>query len=426
MSLPLLRHNIMALALVQMGNYAVPLLTLPYLTRTLGVESYGQVAFVQVVMAFAVLFVDFGFSLSTTRHISTCRDDPVQVSKTFFTTWLAQWLLLVLAALVLVVVVVGVPGLRMQASLYFWGFGLVLGHVLFPIWLFQGLEDLKAVAWVQLGSKLLSLPLLFVLVRTSEDAAWALGFFSVVSLLTGVFALGWIVRSNLLVWYRPSLDDVSMVYREAAVLFFSKISISLYTALVPLVLGAVCGPTQLAFFNIADKVKTVVQSMIGPVSQALFPRMSLLYQTNVPEANALARKTAWGVTILSGTVGGLVWFGADRILGVLAGGAFVEGALVLRWLAFVPCVVALSNLLGLQVMLPRGQNRAFALILSGASLLSLLVVYPLIKKNQAVGAAQLVLLVESMVTLAMAVYVWRVPLNGAASSGAAIKQNGKN
>lgn len=425
MTLPRLRHNIMALALVQMGNYVVPLLTLPYLARTLGVEPFGQVAFVQVVMTFAILFVDFGFSLSTTRHISTCRDDNLAVSKAFFSTWLAQWLLLVLAAVVLFVVVAMIPVLRGQASLYLWGFGLVLGHVLFPIWLFQGLENMKAVAWVQLVGKLVSLPLLFVLVRTEADGASALGFFSVTSVLTGALALVWIVRNKLVVWYRPSFDDVLGVYRQAAVLFFSRVSISFYTALVPLVLGAVCGPAQLAFFNIAEKVKTLVQSMIGPVSQALFPRMSLLYQTNVYEANALARKTAWGVTILSGMVGGLVWLCADQILVVLGGDAFVEGALVLRWLAFVPCVVALSNLLGLQVMLPRGQNRAFALILSGASALSLLVIYPLIQTNQAIGAAQLVLLVESVVTLAMAVYVWRVPFHGPASGGATINQNGK-
>ncbi len=410
MSLPRLRHNILALALVQMGNYAVPLLTLPYLTRTLGVLVFGQVVFVQAVMTFAILLVDFGFSLSTTQQISTQRDDRVAVSKTFFATWSAQLLLLALAAAILAVVVAFNPGQREQASLYFWGFGLVLGHVLFPMWLFQGLEEMKAVAWVQLVSKLVSLPLLFVLVRSSADGAWALGFFSVVSLLTGFFSLAWIWRNKLVTWYRPERADVKRVLRQGAVLFFSRVSISFYTALVPLVLGAVCGPAQLAFFNVAEKVKTVLLSMIGPVSQALFPRMSLLYQTNVSAANALARKTAWGVTSLSAFCGAMVWWWAEEILAILGGHDFVDGTPVLRWLSFVPCIVALSNILGLQIMLPRGQHKAFAVILTAASALSLLVIYPFIQAHQAVGAAQLVVLIESVVTCAMALYLWRVPI----------------
>ena len=269
---------------------------------------------------------------------------------------------------------------------------------------------MKAVAWVQLVSKLVSLPLLFVLVRSSADGAWALGFFSVVSLLTGFFSLAWIWRKKLVTWYRPEGADVKKVLRQGAILFFSRVSISFYTALVPLVLGAVCGPAQLAFFNVAEKVKTVLLSMIGPVSQALFPRMSLLYQTNVSAANALARKTAWGVTSLSAFCGAMVWWWAEEILAILGGHDFVDGAPVLRWLSFVPCIVALSNILGLQIMLPRGQHRAFAVILTAASVLSLLVIYPFIRAHQAVGAAQLVLLIESVVTCAMALYLWRIPI----------------
>jgi O-antigen/teichoic acid export membrane protein len=91
----------------------------------------------------------------------------------------------------------------------------------------------------------------------------------------------------------------------------------------------------------------------------------------------------------------------------LGGIGFAQGATVLRWLAWVPCVVAVSNLLGVQVMLPRGLNRPFTLILGMASMLSLALLYPMIDHGGAQGAAQLVLLVECVVTGAMALYLWR-------------------
>ena len=50
-----LRSNIIAMGVVQIGNYAIPLITLPYLARVLGAEAYGKVAFAQVFIAYFVL-----------------------------------------------------------------------------------------------------------------------------------------------------------------------------------------------------------------------------------------------------------------------------------------------------------------------------------------------------------------------------------
>jgi O-antigen/teichoic acid export membrane protein len=407
MTLPRLRQNIIALGFVQLGNYLVPLLTLPYLTRVLGAEAFGRVVFVQTVMAFFVLWVDFGFSWSATRHISEHRDDAQEISRTFSVTWLAQWVLLVFGALLLAVLVFCLPSMRKDADLYFWGFGLVIGQVLFPIWLLQGLENMKLVALLQLASKLLSLPLLFWLVRGADDGALTLVFLSSVSLLSGVFSIVWIVRQRMVWWCRPSRSELMAVFRAAGVLFLSRLSISLYTSLVPLVVGLVAGSTQLAYFNLADKVKTLVQSLLNPVSQALFPRMSLLFKTDRFAALALLRKSALGVSVLSALAGGAMFVGADVIARLLGGDGFGEAAQLLRWLAFVPLIVAFSNLLGVQIMLPLGLNRAFTLILSGASVLSVVLVFPMVQSAQALGAVQLVLLVELVVTLCMAAYLWK-------------------
>lgn len=405
MNLPRLRHNIAALGLVQLGNYLVPLLTLPYLTRVLGAEGFGRVIFVQGVIAFLILLVDFGFSWSTTRYIAAHRTDRHEVSRVFCATWIVQWCLVIMAALVLCLITWLVPALEVDASLYVWGFGMVVGHALFPLWLLQGLEKMRAVAWIQLGSRMVPLPLLFVLVRRPEDVAMAVGFQSAVAVLAGVLSLFWIVRMQLVKWILPTMADLANVLHEGSLLFFSRVSISLYTSLIPIAVGTWAGHTQLAYFNLADRLRQVVTSVIVPVLQALFPRMSLLYKSDQSAANQLAKKVAIVVFALTFAAGMVLWAVADKLMLVFGGADFVDGVPVLRWLAFVPCVVALSNLLGVQVMLPMGMSKPFSVILTMASFLSLALMYPLIHGAQALGAAQLIFVVEVVVTASMALYL---------------------
>ena len=62
-----LASNFLSLSALQVFTYVLPLLTLPYLVRVLGVEKYGLVMFAQSVIMFFSILVDYGFNLSATR-----------------------------------------------------------------------------------------------------------------------------------------------------------------------------------------------------------------------------------------------------------------------------------------------------------------------------------------------------------------------
>lgn len=69
-------------------------------------------------------------------------------------------------------------------------------------------------------------------------------------------------------------------------------------------------------------------------------------------------------------------------------------------------MVLVSHIAGIQIMLPRGMNRPFTVILFLASLTSLLLMQPLIEAGAALAAAQLMLGVETLVSAAMVIYLW--------------------
>ena len=67
--------NTMMLYGMSIAKIVFPLLTLPYLTRVLSVESYGVVSYVKAVMQYMQLVVDFGFMLSGTKDIVNAKND---------------------------------------------------------------------------------------------------------------------------------------------------------------------------------------------------------------------------------------------------------------------------------------------------------------------------------------------------------------
>src|SRR5437879_13462413 len=101
MSQPRLLHNIAALGSLQIANYILGLVTIPIVTRALGVESWGHVAFAQVVLNYFIWVTNWGFYLSATRKVAANRGNIAALSEIFMGTWAAQWALglLVIGAL---------------------------------------------------------------------------------------------------------------------------------------------------------------------------------------------------------------------------------------------------------------------------------------------------------------------------------------
>ena len=136
-------ENIASLTGLQFASYILPLITLPYLTYVLGPDKFGLTQYAISLITYFQMFTDYGFNLSATRELAIVREDKKKVSEIFNTVMFIKIILTVLSFLIILAIVSLVPKFNNDADVYLLTFGIVIGYVLFPTWLFQGMEYMK-------------------------------------------------------------------------------------------------------------------------------------------------------------------------------------------------------------------------------------------------------------------------------------------
>lgn len=393
-------ENIGSLTVLQGANYILPLITLPYLVRVLGPEKFGLIAFAQAFMRYFVVLTDYGFNLSATRQIAIHRDDSGEVSRIFSSVMVIKSGLIVLSFLLMSAIVCAVPRFHADQQLYFICFLTVVGNALFPTWLFQGMEKMRYITALNVGAKSAAVAAIFLFVRRPSDYLVAAGIQSggfVLAGFLGIICLRSILRARCAV---PSWRAVSKAATEGRHVFISTAAISLYTAGNAFVLGLIAGNTAVAYYSAADKLVRAVQGLLTPVSQGIYPHISSLVVRSREAAVEFIRKSLKWMGLFSFTISVLLFILAKPLVAVSLGEGFGASVAILRVMAFLPFIVAMSNVFGMQTMLTFGMDRLVSRVLLLAGLINLTIIVPLVCALGPEGAAISLLITETFVVVA--------------------------
>lgn len=394
-------ENLASLYGVQVLNYVVPLFTLPYLTRVLGAGPWGILAFADAFANYISLVVDYGFALSATREVARLRDDKNARSRQFAGVLGAQIILAAMASLATLLVSRIVPALAAYRPLLPYALLLAVSRSLVPLWYFQGLERMRPVALLNIGANVIAAAAIFVLVRAPEDNWKALALRAAASILSMAAALAIAYRDIPAVM--PAWSHSWLALRQGSSLFLFKSAASLYTTANVLLLGLIATPAIVAWFAGAEKIAKAAVGGITPITQAFYPRIVHLLAHDKVEATRTARLSAL-LTVGTGIGSGAVIFAtAPELVHLLLGKGFENSIPVLRFFSLLPALIAGSNVLGIQWMLPLRLDKEFNTIILIAGALNIALAFLLTPVFQQSGMAASVILAEALVTASMAI-----------------------
>lgn len=394
-------ENIISLGTIKGLQYILAFVTFPYLVRCLQVENYGLIIFAQSIVNYCTLFSDYGFNLTGPREIAQ-NDTKEQRGRIFQDIFTAKLFLSIVCTVVFWIILCVLSCFQnVDFVLYAVVYITVIGNVLFPVWFFQGIQQMRYITFVNVVARVFSVLGIFAFVHGPKDYVVAAFFQSMTPLIAAVCSWVVIISNYPEVLCRPSLSGAKQQIKSAWPIFASNIAINLYTASNIVFLGLLTNNTIVGYFSGAKKIIDNVTQLFAPISQAIYPHVSKKVTESKESAIAFLRKV---VVIFGGGTFALslfIFVLATWIVRILLGSGYEQSVILLRIMAFLPFLIALSNVFGIQTMLTFGMQKEFSRIIMMAAVFNTCLVLPMIYFFEGLGVCVSITLTESFVTIAM-------------------------
>ncbi len=391
-------QNVFALSSVQLVNYFIPLILIPFLSRTLGVKGFGLYALFHSFAIYTSSIIEYNFAFWGTRETARVRNDEAKRSRLFYSIISAKCILILLSAVGFFFIYLYYPVFnhnpRLVVSAFLWA--AALGSNL--IWYFQGMEKLKLVALIEFFSRAAATIFVFLFIRSIDDL-WLVFLFYAASSLISLLISGFIA-SREIKWYPVPASEVIKTLRSAFYLFQTRLAGNIYQAANPLLLGFFTNPAVVGVYSGAEKIVRAANVIVfEPINRTIFPKQSHLMFKDPERSIKLIRYALLTEFALGVILCGILWFSAPVLVKFILGEGFEKSIMPMRILAFISPFIAISSVLGNQWLLPLGYDRAFTISIWIAAIVDLVGIIVFVPIWMCNGMAFVVLVVELSLVL---------------------------
>ena len=371
-------ENFFSLFSIQIFNYILPLVTFPYLLRVLGLEYFGLVTFIQSIVLYFNSFTSYGFKLTGTDLIAKNSSDPKKVNRIFNAIVGTKVLLMLISLVIIVILCLIIPrfnenfGLIMIASIF------LFGHVLFPLWFFQGMQNMKFIATFNVVAKSIFTILVFLLVKEQADYPLVIILNSLSFLIGGLVSFSFAVKKFKLKLGIPRISEIIEQIKDGFLVFISSFSVQLFTTINFILVGIVLGNFALGLYSVAYKIFSPLAGLSAPFNRSVFPKLSKLYQEKKDfKSYAISSfKIIWPIFIFGAI---LVYILAPLLVRIAAGPEAMDpkSIEVLRILSFAIAMFPLGPFTT-QLLVIQGLKKELFNVIVSVGIINVILLYPVI------------------------------------------------
>lgn len=385
----------------------LPLLTTPYLSRVLGVENIGIYGFTNSIVTYFVLFGCLGTTLYGQREIAYVQDDKEKQSKVFYEIFFVK-----LISMFISILLYGFSFcLDGTLSLYYQILLIYLVANVFDIsWYLQGIEEFDKTVIRNLIVKVLSIILIFVLVKKTDDLWIYFTIFASSELLGNITM--WIYVPKYL--NKPNFKKLNLKkhLKPILMLFIPQIAIKVYTVLDKTMIGVISGNmNDVGFYEQGQNIVRALIVIITAYGTVMASRIAYTYKNSDKKETIKYLKSSFrfswllGIPLMLGTIAV-----ADKLVPWFFGDGYDPVSNIIKFTSPLIIAIGLNNVLGMQYLVPIGRQKDFTTAVVIGALSNFVLNNILIRLFGTIGAVIASVLAETII-LIYELYVTRKEFN---------------
>ena len=369
MKIKSMKYNFAMSAIRTFMSIIFPLITFPYASRVLLSEGIGQANYVASITSYFQILAAFGISTYAITEGSKLRDDKKKLSHFATEIFSINIISTVLSYMIFLIVIV-LPTFDNYRSLLLISSLTIIFSTISIEWLYFIVEEYRYITIRSILFQLLSLVLLFFLVRKHSDVSQYVALTAISAGGSGI--LNFIhARKHITLFINPiKTYNLKKHIKPILILFGISVTSTIYLNVDTTMLGLMKGDTTVGIYTTAVKINRILIMLISTLSTVLLPRLSYyIASDNKMEFNLLVKKTVQFMLmlIIPSMIG--LYLLSEEIILIFTGRHFIDAVPVLKIMSVNLFLAPINGFITYQIFMPfRKEKAAFYAALSGSIL----------------------------------------------------------
>ena len=400
--------NIFYNVLLAISQVLFPLITFPYLARTLGPENIGLINFAESFAKYFVVLAALGIPVYGVREIAKYANDKLKRSNLFLEIFSINLFCTLLFSLLFFICIQIFPELNQHGTLFKWALLYFLLQIFNLEWFFSGLGEFKFIALRSFFIRLLFILFVFIFIKSKWD------FLKYMQMQVGLsIVLGCInfIRINKLIQFNKDNFinlDFKQHLKPLFYLFLTIFSISIYFSLDTILLGFLADNESVGYYSTSLKLNRLVIAVLSAISAAMFPTIMNYFQNkDLNQFNALIKDCFFLLVSLSLPIVVIFIGCAEEIIEILFGNNFHRAITPFQITTPLIFIVSLSTIFGFQVLSALGKDKQILHAALYGMFISIILSLLLVPTFKEIGTSIAILITESVVCIGFIYYSFK-------------------
>lgn len=310
-------------------NLIFPLISFPYISRVLSVSGIGIYNFSNTYVNYFILIAGLGVATYAVREGAQYRNEKAKIEKFASQVFSINLIATVIAYILLFFSLILFKSLDNYVSCILIFSIQILFTTLGTEWIYTIYEDYAYITIRSIVFKILSIILLFILVRKPSDYLWyaTITVFAAVgsNILNFIHARNFInIRLTLNINWHYHLKPILII-------FASVVAVTIYVSSDTTILGILKNDYAVGIYSTSVKIYQIAQSLLSAILTVTIPRLAMLWgQKRRKEYNNVLTRVIniLGILVLPASVG-LIMLSREVVL-IIAGHKFLPSVNSLR------------------------------------------------------------------------------------------------